>query len=584
MVMARPPGIRMERVTDVPAGLGLVETAVPCFLGLCERGPLHEPVRIHSLAEFHAHFGRLDVGSHLAHAVAGFFLNGGRACLVLRVAHTRDDVASEVATHATLDLCDAAGLPTLAISATSAGKWGDAIRVSVSPTVSPVQTYLTDDARAGDTSATVKSAHGLSRGTLVRLHHDEHAVFRVLTRVDGRTLHWSPSAPLPQDFRCSAPTLVDPAGFDLHVETRGMRETFTAMHLARESPQFVERVVNGVSRLITVAAQSTATPLPDALPVAVSDVHLAGGLDGLLSVAPEDFVGADLGPGQRLGLAALAEREDLDLLVLPDLPWCAAHASGFDGPKAMELVQQAAVAQCEARRDRLAILDVPNGVAPTDALAWRRQFDSAFAAFYYPWIVPVSGGAPMPPSGHVAGIFARCDLTQGVHRAPANEPLHGVIDLAVALHPEDVTALHEAGVNPLQALGPRGLRVWGARTATDDPLYRHVNVRRTVSTIARTLHAGLQWVVFEPNTPALWATIARDVRVLLDGLWRQGWFRGTTMDEAFFVLCDGRNNPPESQAHGHVVVDVGLAPLRPAEFVTVRLIHHVDVATAPHQS
>ncbi len=575
--MLRPPGVRIERVIDQPRGLGLVETGVPCFFGLCERGPVSEPVRIAGVAEFHEHFGLLDVGSYLAAAIDGFFLNGGRHCYVVRIAHLFERARGEIATKASARLRDADKQNTLLLSAASEGMWANNVRVSVQHVESPVQTFISVDARVGDSAVTVKSTHGIARGTLVRIHDEEAAAYRVITNVDGRVISWAEREPLDRPFKSASPTLIEPVGFDLIVETHRAREIFRGVNLSRQSPQFIERVVNGTSRMITVTSLDPPSPLPNSFPAVISDVRLEGGTDGLFTVVAEDFIGADLGPGNRYGLAAIADSDEIDLLVLPDLPWCLKNSAGFRSPKDMEIVQQAVVSLCEQRRDRVAILDFPPDTQPVGAQQWRRLFDSSFAAFYYPWVIPSTGNAPIPPCGHVAGVVARCDVAQGVFRAPANEVLNGVVDLALFLQPHDLTALNNDGVNGLQVFAQRGIRIWGARTTSTDPQNRYVNVRRTVSTLARTIHAGLQWVVFEPNAPELWATIERDVRVLLESLWRKGWFRGATMDEAFFVLCDERNNTAETRDAGQIVLEIGLSPLRPAEFVTIRLTQEVDV-------
>ncbi len=577
MVMPRPPGVRIERVIDQPRGLGLVETGVPCFFGLCERGPMSEPVRISGLAAFHSTFGTLNVGSYLAAAIDGFFLNGGDHCYVVRIAHLFEHARGEIATKASARLRDADKQNTLLISAASEGTWGNHVRVSVRHTESAIQTFISVDAHVGETSVTVKSTHGVSRGTLVRIHDDENATYRLIGHVEGRVLQWSDREPLERPFRSAAPTLIDPVGFDLLVETHQTREVFRDVNLSRQSPQFVERVVNGASQLITVTSLDPHTAVPGNFPMTICDVRLDGGTDGLFNVAAQDFIGADLGPGNRFGLAATVDCDEIDLLVLPDLPWCLTHSSGFKTQKDVEIVQQAVVAQCEQRRDRVAILDFPQSTTPAGARQWRRLFDSSFAVFYFPWLVPSTGGAAIPPAGHIAGIIARCDRAQGVFRAPANEVLNGVVDLALFLQPHDLAALNHDGINGLQVFAQRGIRVWGARTVSTEPQCRYLNVRRTVSTLARTINGGLQWVVFEPNAPELWATIERDVRVLLESLWRKGWFRGATVDEAFFVLCDARNNTVETREAGQVILEIGLSPLRPAEFVTIRLTQEVDV-------
>lgn len=579
MVMLRPPGIVMERGTSRTAPLGLLDSGVPVFLGLAERGPTNEPVRVTSTAEFHGVFGRLDVGTHLAPSVDGFFLNGGTECYVVRIAHLFERGRKEIATKASTRLRDGDKQNTLMVQAVSEGVWGNHIRVSISHAPAPVQTFITVDAHAEDRGVLVKSTYGFSRGTLIKIYDDEKAEYRVISAIEGRTLQWNEREPLGHAFRSSAPTMVEPVGFDLTVQTHNGRETFRALNLARQSPQFAERVINGTSRLITVTSLDTQTAPPANFPIEVQNIVLEGGTDGLYTVAAEDFIGADLGPGQRFGLSGVAEIEEVDLIVMPDLPWCLQNSAGFKSVKDMEIVQQAAVTLCEEKRDRFCILDFPPETSPTAAMQWRRLFDSSYAAFYYPYLVPSTGpgGKPIPPSGYVAGVYARCDKAQGVYRAPANEALQGVVDLELFLQQADIGSLNSEGINCLQIFAQRGIRIWGARTAASDPMLRFVNVRRTVSAIARTLQQGLQWVVFENNGPELWSTISRDVASFLEQLWRTGYLSGAAAEEAFFVKCDDEVNTLETRERGQLVIDVGLAPFRPAEYIGIRVVQEVDV-------
>lgn len=569
----------MERGPGRTAPLGLLESGVPVFLGLAERGPTNEPVRVTSTAEFESVFGHLDVGTHLAPSVDGFFLNGGTECFVVRIAHLFERGRKEIATKASTRLRDADKQNTLLVQSVSEGIWGNNVRVSVSHPPAAMQTFITVDAHPDDRGVLVKSTYGFSRGTLVKIFDDEKAEYRVLTAIDGRTLQWSEKEPLGQSFRSSAPTMVEPVGFDMTVQTHSGRETFRGLNLARQSPQFAERIINGTSRLITVTSLDTQTAPPSNFPSEVQTAVLEGGTDGLYTVAAEDFIGADLGPGQRFGLAGVAELEAVDLIVMPDLPWCLQQSSGFKSVKDMEIVQQAAVTLCEERRDRFCILDFPPETTPTGAMQWRRLFDTSYAAFYYPYLVPSTSrnGKSIPPSGYVAGIYARCDRTQGVYRAPANEPLEGVVDLELFLQQADIGTLNSEGINCLQIFAQRGIRIWGARTAASDPMLRFVNVRRTVSAIARTLQQGLQWVVFENNGPELWSTISRDVAFFLEQLWRTGYLSGASAEQAFFVKCDDEVNTSETRERGQLLVDVGLAPFRPAEYIGIRVVQEVDV-------
>jgi phage tail sheath protein FI len=413
---------------------------------------------------------------------------------------------------------------------------------------------------------------------LIKIFDDDHAAYRLLTRVDGRTLTWNEREPLGATFRSSAPTLVEPVGFDLIVESHSEREVFRGLNLARPSPQFAERVINRRSRLIEVTNLDAASPVPDHLPAPCPPIRLEGGTDGLYTVTAEDFIGADLGPGHRYGLAGIADLEEIDLLAAPDLAWAMERSAGFKSAKDVEIVQQAMVTQCEEKKDRFAILDIPPGENPRGAMQWRRLFNTSFAAFYYPYVIPSTSKdkRPIPSSGHVAGIYARCDHAQGVYRAPANEAMEGVVDLELFLQQQDLAMLNAEGINCSQVFAQRGIRVWGARTAAADRALQFVNVRRTIVAITRALNVGLQWVVFENNTQDLWQMVSRDVTFFLDQLWREGYLKGSNQQEAFLVRCDDETNPPGAQRRGQVNVDVWLSPFRPAEYIGLRVTQEVD--------
>ncbi len=581
----------MERGPGQPSQLGLLPSGVPVFLGLAERGPTASAARITSITQFHQVFGRLpaELGTYLAVAIEGYFLNGGRECYVARIAHLfernpqddrpqfRDTDRMDFAIKSSVRLRDAAKLNTLQVQAVSEGVWGNAIRVSISHRPSPVQTFITIDGQPGDVSAMVKSTYGFSRGTHVRLSDGKQEAYRVLTAVEGRLLYWSEKEPLETTFSSSAPTIVEPVHFDLTAETHNAKEVFRDLNLARQSPRYAERVINGSSQLITVTDLGSPSAMPLRFPAEIALAELESGADGLFTTRPEDFVGMDNGPGQRYGLLGVAEIEETDLICLPDLPWFVQR--GLWTSKDMETVQQMAVAICETKQDRFCILDLPPETTPTGAMVWRRLFDTSYAAFYYPYLVPMGGHREVPPCGHVAGVFARCDHEFGVYRAPANEPFEGVVDLSLILQQGDLATLNSEGINCLQVFAQRGIRVWGARTATGDTQLKHISVRRTILAIGRALNYGLQWVVFEPNDEGLWHIIQRDVKFFLDQLWRKGYLNGSTAEEAYIVRCDEELNGGENVTNGQVLVDVWLAPHRPAEFIGVRVVQEVDTMT-----
>ena len=205
-----------------------------------------------------------------------------------------------------------------------------------------------------------------------------------------------------------------------------------------------------------------------------------------------------------------------------------------------------------------------------------RQSPGGFGAFYFPWITvldPVTDElVNVPPSGHMAGIWARTDATRGVHKAPANEPVRGALNLTYRLTREEQGVLNQAGVNALRLFAREGIRVWGARTVADAASeWRYLNVRRLFNMIEESIGEGTNWIVFEPNDRTLWKHIRRDIGAFLRLVWRDGALMGATPEEAFFVKCDEETNPPEVVDAGQVVALIGLAPVKPAEFIVFRL-------------
>jgi phage tail sheath protein FI len=226
----------------------------------------------------------------------------------------------------------------------------------------------------------------------------------------------------------------------------------------------------------------------------------------------------------------------------------------------------------------MAILDPPPGLSPQQVAEWRMQkagYDSKYAAMYYPWFTvmdPVSGtNIAVPPSGHVAGVWARNDDTRGVHKAPANEVIRGAIRPETQLTKGENDLLNPMGVNCIRAFPGRGIRIWGARTLSSEGEWRYLNVRRLFNYLEESIMEGTQWVVFEPNDDALWARIRRSIAAFLVNEWRKGALFGLTPDEAFYVKCDRETNPAEGIDAGQVVCEIGVAPVKPAEFVIFRL-------------
>jgi hypothetical protein len=244
-----------------------------------------------------------------------------------------------------------------------------------------------------------------------------------------------------------------------------------------------------------------------------------------------------------------------------------------DGVKAVQL---AMIAHCERMADRMAILDPLPDLSAQEVKRWREvetNYDSMFATLYYPWVTVMGpDGKPMavPPSGHMAGVWARSDGERGVHKAPANEVVRGVLEPVAQITKGEQDTLNPIGVNCIRTFTGRGVRIWGARTLSSDPAWRYVNVRRMFNMVEKSIEHATQWVVFEPNDQNLWARIRRDIGAYLTTVWRDGMLFGTSPGEAFYVKCDAELNPPEIRDQGKLIIEVGMAPVKPAEFVIFR--------------
>jgi len=280
------------------------------------------------------------------------------------------------------------------------------------------------------------------------------------------------------------------------------------------------------------------------------------------------------------GLASLEPYDDYDLVCVPDLvfvpdmPW--EDDAWRDVDRVTEL-QGTVLEHCSRLGDRMAILDSLPGANSDSVVEQRRRLTGENGALYYPW-VRVPGGPELtrglvPPCGHIAGVYARCDRRVGVHKAPANEVLEGVLDLETLLTDARQGPLNEQNINCLRAFPGRGIRVWGARTLSERPGWGYVNVRRVLLTAARWIDRNMRGVVFEPHTPYLWDQIVRDLTAYFMDLARQGALYSPLSGEAFYVKCDAETNPQETRESGMVVTEIGLQPPPPAEFLVIRIIH-----------
>lgn len=274
-------------------------------------------------------------------------------------------------------------------------------------------------------------------------------------------------------------------------------------------------------------------------------------------------------------LKILTPLDTIDLVCAPDIM--------TKLPADAQRLQRLVLDHCAAAGDRFALLDATKGATLAGVTQQRQQLSSLNGALYYPWVQVIENRL-VPPCGHIAGVYARTDRRVGVHKAPANEVLRGVLDLEVNLSDVEQDELNPLGINCLRVFPGRGIRIWGARTLADQAQWRYVNVRRLFLTVSRWLERNLTNAVFEPNDADLWARIERELTGYFNGLLRRGALRGGNPEEAFYIKCDGDTNPPEVRDAGLVITEIGLAPSLPNEFIVVRIVFGASGVTLSEQS
>jgi hypothetical protein len=500
------PGVYIEEVEAGSRPIEGVGTAVAAFVGLAARGPVNSPTLVTNWSQFTQTFGEFVEGTYLAHAVYGYFLNGGGNCYVVRIGANGSKEPPKAPKEIT-------GAPEAVLGGYRVQAIGRA-------------------AGAGAKKVTVEvgDAGGESPAD------DE---FKLVVNLDGKATET----------------------FDNVTTKRGDNNVATKVNATSKLIKIEEVASGGALAKPEKGAVELKAPEPE--PVAPSAESLGA----------DDYVGD---AADRTGFSGLEAVDEVTMVSVPDL--AAAYEQDAVDLETLQAVQLAMIAHCELMGDRIAILDPPHDMSPQQIKEWRVNtagYDSRFATLYWPWIKvfdPASGtNRFVPPSGHMAGVWARNDDTRGVHKAPANEVVRGAISLQTQITKAEHDLLNPSGINCIRSFPGRGVRVWGARTLSSDAEWRYLNVRRLFNYLEESILLGTQWVVFEPNDPALWARIRRTISAFLINEWRKGALFGLTADEAFFVKCDSETNPAEGIDAGQVVCQIGVAPVKPAEFVIFQL-------------
>jgi hypothetical protein len=494
------PGVYVEEVEAGSRPIEGVGTAVAAFVGLAERGPFNSPTLVSNWTQFTSTFGEFVVGGYLAHAVYGYFMNGGGNCYIVRIGGADAEAQAKE------------------LPASPQGILGNRYKAVA----------LDADVAPGSIEVEIVGAGGEA---------PTDDMFKLLVKHGGQVVE----------------------EFDRATVNRGKQNVATMVNAVSKVVRIEEVGSGAAEKPAEGKVALVAPPAPAAVPAP--------------SLTADDYVG-DV--SARTGFGGLEAVDEVTMICVPDL--MSAYQQGAVDLETVQAVQLGMIAHCEVMGDRLAVLDPPPGLNAQQIKEWlvdKARYDSKYAALYWPWIKVFDPATSqltyVPPSGHVAGVWGRNDDTRGVHKAPANEVIRGAVALETQITKTEHGLLNPVGINCIRSFPGGGIRIYGARTLSSDPSWRYLNVRRLFNYLEESILNGTQWVVFEPNDDALWARIRRTVSAFLVNEWRKGALFGLTPDEAFYVKCDRETNPAEGIDAGQVICEIGVAPVKPAEFVVFRL-------------
>jgi uncharacterized protein len=559
------PGVFVEETSFRAKSIEGVGTSTAAFVGLTSRGPISRnpadptPPMLTSFGDFERFYGSLDplrigdaaVPNHLALAAQAFFANGGGRLYVARItgagaaaATTGNLVTGSGSDNADKRVIVAARYP----GGGSVDGTDVQYVVTITQNVLPTTKRLALRQPAG-TMVQVNTSFSVLGLDPILSSPANSTAFAGLGVDDTLTI-----ITLSVEVRDSSGIVYEAAGLGLH--PRHPRYIGTVM--GAQPPKSIDRLTNPV----VIVLGDKVTPFELRTLLTAAPLALKAGTDGdEPTVDPYDDA-----------LAALLALEDISIVAAPGSSTFAAAAA----------INQALIGNAESRRAyRIAVLDTPPDLEPNDVRGLKNLIDSKHAALYYPWIRvsnPMAATDPLqpgeidvPPSGAVCGIYARSDVQRGVWKAPANETVTGALDLQRDVRFGEQEGLNPLGINCIRKLPNRGIRVWGARTLSSDPEWKYVNIRRYFIYLEASIDRGTQWAVFEPNGEALWANVRTTVSDFLYNEWMNGALLGATPKEAYFVRCDRSTMTQNDLDNGRLVCQVGVAAIKPAEFVIFKI-------------
>lgn len=578
----RSPGVYIEEISGGAKPIESVSTSTACFIGITERAQrikeivdnqpvwetvYNQPIKITSWEEYSAIFGDFVQGVYTPLSIYSFFQNGGKRCYVVSV-KTMPKASKAVLSQTTPKQTQQNQQQNQNINAQSGQAQQPQTPNAQLQTQQQVQSQANQPNQEPPVYLLVRAKQPGESGQQlqVKLETDppaqgaaasEQIPLRLVVKRQDQRGEWK------EQERREATLLKQ--------ENR-----WVIAYQNNIAPRLVELV-------LTDAAQ--AATLEQIRPASSQDLTLALEQTALAPPAYKLYQGDPL---EGTGVAGLGQYEDVNMICMPDLmlAWDKKiKANGgekeveLDGKDYVKSVQRLAIDHCDLLKNRMVILDAPPNMNPQQVLAWRLNtagYDSSRAVLYYPWVEMMDPATnrkvQVPPSGHIAGIWARNDTERGVHKAPANEVVRGAIGLTYRVTQGHQDDLNPEGVNCLRFFPGMDNRVWGARTMSkSDPEWKYVNIRRLFHMVEQSIQRSTMWAVFEPNDHRLWTKLRRDVNNFLMTIYSQGMLFGATPAQAFFVKCDEENNPKYTRDLGQVIIDIGIAPVKPAEFVIFRI-------------
>ena len=563
------PGVYVEEFESGGKPMEGVGTSTAGFIGLAEKGAVEGvPQLVTNFADFKRKYGgylsESEFGEYrfLAYAVEHFFINGGSRAFISRVAPKDAKCASGAVP---------AAAPALSITAKNPGAWGNNISVVITPS-SKAKTQILDilETSAGK-KYHVKNSNGFNAGDIVMYSDQTGTVYNKVVKSQDNILEFENEFDDSVVDKNLLPTkVITTCEFNLEVKSDDQVELYENVSFNINASNYVDKKTSKSDLVEVHCTAASEEIIPPFMMLcdqdeekAVLSVTLTGGSNGSVeSLSAADFIGSDNGAGRRTGIQSFLDNDNVSIMAVP----------GVTDPN----VQLMLVAHCENLGSRFAVLDMPKDAKKIeDIMAHRDIFDSNYAALYHPWLQvfdPLDKkNIAIPPSGSILGIYARSDNTRGVHKAPANEPVRACVGLDCQFNKGEQDILNPKGVNLIRSFPGMGIRVWGARTATSNPSWKYVNVRRLFIFIEESIRANTNWAVFEPNDEVLWVRVRRTIEVFLTGMWRAGSLAGSSPEEAFFVNIGHDTMSQDDIDNGRLICVIGVAPVKPAEFVIFRI-------------